>query len=50
MSIEEVGAELDERLRAALEQLALVKEGRAKLTSLQSLLEQNRGELNQLLE
>lgn len=41
MSIEETGADLDQRTRAALELLASMKEGRAKLSSLHSLLQQD---------
>ncbi len=56
MSIAETGVDLDEPTRAALETLATVREGRAKLTALHGLIEQNRpdvsldvGELNETL-
>lgn len=42
MSIEEAGADLDEQTRAALETLATVRDGRAKLKALHGLLEQTR--------
>jgi hypothetical protein len=42
MSVEDTGADLDEPTRAALETLATVRDGRAKLTALHSLLEQTR--------
>ncbi|EFO82007.1 hypothetical protein OSCT_0156 [Oscillochloris trichoides DG-6] len=45
MSIEESNTELDEPTRAILENLATVRDGRAKLKALHGLLEQNRPDL-----
>lgn len=45
MSIEETGADIDEQTRAALESLATVRDGRAKLSALHGLLEQTRPDM-----
>jgi hypothetical protein len=45
MSVADTSADLDERTSVALELLASMREGRTKLSSLHSLLEQTRGDL-----